>query len=181
MITEEILEIVKSRSSPGVLVLDRHGKLLYANEEALKLLNNSQEIPPEVRQLCEELKGQGKDELSGTAPGDHCALLWREGESPCSIRAFLIGAQAKGHPATHIMVLAEKVTEQHGLNLKKAKSQYGLSDREIEVVALIAQGLANKEIGSRLFISEHTIKDHIKNILRKTDAASRSEIIYILK
>ncbi len=181
MITEEILELVKSRSSPGVLVLDRNHKLLYANQEALKLLNNSREIPPEVQRLCEELKAQGQEHASGAAPGDSCALLWREGEPPCSIRAFLIGAHAKGRPATHIMVLVEKVTEQHSLNLKRAKSQYGLSDREIEVVALVAQGLSNKEIGSRLFISEHTIKDHIKNIMRKTGAASRSEIIYILK
>jgi DNA-binding NarL/FixJ family response regulator len=49
------------------------------------------------------------------------------------------------------------------------------------VVALVANGLANKEIGSKLFVSEHTMKDHIKNIMRKMSASSRSEIIAILK
>jgi DNA-binding NarL/FixJ family response regulator len=51
----------------------------------------------------------------------------------------------------------------------------------VEVVALVAQGLANKDIGSKLFLSEHTIKDHLKNVMRKMGAASRSEIIYLLK
>jgi DNA-binding CsgD family transcriptional regulator len=135
---------------------------------------------PEVRHLCDQVKAH--ETSRGPQSRDYaCALLWTEGEGPYSLRAFLIGAQSKNNPATHLMVLVEKITEQHGLNLKKAKSRYGLSDREIEVVALVAEGLANKEIGSRLFISAHTVKDHLKNIMRKMAAASRSEIIHILK
>ena len=179
MDAEEILELVRSRSSPGVLILDRNNKILYANQDALKLLDNSGEIPPEMQSLCDELKAHADD--YEIASNGNCALLWREGGSPCSMRALLIGARDEGHPATHVMVLVEKVTEQRNPNLKKAKNQYGLSDREIEVVALIDQGLTNKEIGSRLFISEHTIKDHIKNVMRKMDATSRSEIIHNLK
>jgi DNA-binding NarL/FixJ family response regulator len=178
LIADEILELVRSRSSPGVLILDRDNRLLYANDEGFRLLKNSREIPPEVANLCEELKQSAE---TGASENGHCALLWREEESPCAMRALLIGSRGEGDPATHIMVLLESVTEQHGVNLKKAKNQYGLSDREIEVVALIAQGLPNKKIGSRLFLSEYTVKDHIKNILRKMGAASRSEIIYILK
>ena len=181
MSTDEILELVRGRSSPGVLILDRENRLLYANQKALKLLKNSREIPPEVQRLCDEVKSNAVEKESRPDSDANSALLWRDGESTWSMRAFPIGAQAKGHPATHVMVLIEKVTEQHGLNLKKAKAQYGLSDREIEVVLLVAQGLANKEIGSKLFLSEHTVKDHIKNIMRKMNAASRSEIIYILK
>jgi len=179
VITEEILELVRGRSSPGVLILDRDNRLLYANQEAFNLLKKPREIPAEVQHLCDELWAQAGEQ--GISTGGNCALLWTEGESPLSLRAFLIGAHAKGSPATHVMVLVEKVTEQHEVNLKKARSQFGLSDREIEVVALVAQGLANKEIASRLFLSEHTIKDHIKNVKRKMGAASRSEIIHILK
>lgn len=181
MITEEILELVRSRSSPGVLILDRKNRLVYANLEAFKLLKGPREVPPEVQQLCDELRAKSGGKEPGLRPEGTCALIWTEGDAPCSLRAFLIGAAAKGSPATHVMVLVEKVTEQRGLNLKKAKSQYGLTDREIEVVALVAQGLANKEIASRMFLSEHTVKDHIKNIKRKMDAASRSEIVYLLK
>ncbi len=178
---EEILDLVRSRSSPGVLILTLDNKLLYSNQEALDLLHNLDRVPAEVHRLCAEVKVHSNGHGAETEPDGNCALLWKRGELLCSLRAFPIGAKSKGGPATHVMVLVEKVTEQHGLNLKKAKTKFNLSDREIEVVALVAQGLANKEIGSRLFVSEHTVKDHLKNIMRKMNATSRSEIIYLLK
>lgn len=179
--SEEILELVRSRSSPAVLILGMDNELLYSSQEALSLLEDTENIPEEVQRLCDEVKAQANGNGSDAAANGTCALLWRRGESPYSLRAFLIGAQSKDRPATHVMVLVEKVTEQHGLNLKKAKTRYGLSDREIEVVALVTQGLTNKEIGSRLILSEHTVKDHLKNIMRKMGATSRSEISHLLK
>lgn len=52
-----------------------------------------------------------------------------------------------------------------------------LTPREIEVLQLLADGLGNKEIGARLNISEHTIKFHIRSILGKLGAASRTEAV----
>lgn len=52
----------------------------------------------------------------------------------------------------------------------------GLTPRETEVATLVAQGLSNKEIADRLFISVPTVKDHVHNILTKTGLASRSAI-----
>jgi DNA-binding CsgD family transcriptional regulator len=51
----------------------------------------------------------------------------------------------------------------------------GLSAREAEILQLVAQGLSNREIGKALFISEHTAANHIRNILRKTGCANRTE------
>jgi DNA-binding CsgD family transcriptional regulator/tetratricopeptide (TPR) repeat protein len=51
----------------------------------------------------------------------------------------------------------------------------GLSPREAEILRLVARGLSNREIGAELFISEHTAANHIRNILRKTDSANRTE------
>lgn len=52
-----------------------------------------------------------------------------------------------------------------------------LSAREAEVLALMAQGLANKNIADRLHISEHTVKFHVSSILAKLGAASRTEAV----
>jgi DNA-binding NarL/FixJ family response regulator len=52
-----------------------------------------------------------------------------------------------------------------------------LSAREIEVLALMARGLANKNIADRLHISEHTVKFHVSSILAKFGAASRTEAV----
>ena len=50
----------------------------------------------------------------------------------------------------------------------------GLSDRELEVLRLVAQGLSNAEIAKRLFLSAHTVKRHVANILGKLDLPTRA-------
>jgi len=51
-----------------------------------------------------------------------------------------------------------------------------LAKREAEVARLIADGLSNKEIGARLFISEHTVDSHVRSILNKLGCNSRAQI-----
>ena len=50
-----------------------------------------------------------------------------------------------------------------------------LSDREREVLALVAEGLTNKQIAARLFISENTARNHVSRILEKLDLTTRSQ------
>ena len=50
----------------------------------------------------------------------------------------------------------------------------GLTEREVEVLALVAEGLTNREIAESLFISEHTVARHLSNVFRKLDVTSRS-------
>jgi len=54
-----------------------------------------------------------------------------------------------------------------------------LSPREIEVLRMIAEGLGNKEIASKLGISDHTVKFHISAIFAKLGASSRTEAVII--
>jgi predicted ATPase/DNA-binding CsgD family transcriptional regulator len=51
-----------------------------------------------------------------------------------------------------------------------------LAKREAEVARLVADGLSNKEIGARLFISEHTVDSHVRSILNKLGCNSRAQI-----
>src|SRR5260370_31167124 len=51
-----------------------------------------------------------------------------------------------------------------------------LSDREKEIVQLVAQGYRNKEIGERLFISDQTVKNHLHNIFDKLGVSDRLEL-----
>ena len=52
-----------------------------------------------------------------------------------------------------------------------------ITSRETEVLRMLAEGLANREIGARLGISEHTVKFHISSILDKLGASSRTEAV----
>jgi DNA-binding CsgD family transcriptional regulator len=56
-----------------------------------------------------------------------------------------------------------------------------MTKREGEVVSLICEGLTNREISEAIFISEYTVKVHIKNIMKKMKATSKNEIIALLK
>jgi DNA-binding NarL/FixJ family response regulator len=51
----------------------------------------------------------------------------------------------------------------------------GLTTRELEVLALAAEGLANKQIAQRLWVTPKTIKFHLSNVFRKLDVANRTE------
>jgi two-component system, NarL family, response regulator DevR len=53
-----------------------------------------------------------------------------------------------------------------------------LTGREREVVRLIAEGLTNREIGQAIFVSESTVKFHIRNVMRKLDVHHRAEVTY---
>ena len=52
---------------------------------------------------------------------------------------------------------------------------HDLTDRELEVLALMVKGLTNRQIGQQLTISPSTVKHHVSNILSKLEASSRAE------
>jgi non-specific serine/threonine protein kinase len=61
--------------------------------------------------------------------------------------------------------------------LRRTKPQASpLTLRELEVARLIAEGLANGEIGSRLFISKRTVETHVTNMLNKLGLSSRMQL-----
>jgi len=80
-----------------------------------------------------------------------------------------IGAVAQGLFVTH----AEFASPVH------STANHSLTPREHEVLQMLAAGLGNKAIGSRLGISEHTAKFHVAQILAKLDAVSRAEAVSI--
>jgi len=58
-----------------------------------------------------------------------------------------------------------------------AAADASLTPREVEVLGLLAEGMANKEIAARLSFSTHTAKFHVESLLRKLDAANRAEAV----
>lgn len=66
------------------------------------------------------------------------------------------------------------------INHKKIKDLH-ISKREYEVLLGISEGLSNKEIGEKLFVSESTIKTHVSNLLSKLNAKRRTQALQIAK
>lgn len=70
----------------------------------------------------------------------------------------------------------QKKAQARKRNLEKIES-LGISKRELEVLEAMSQGMSNKEIGQKLFVSESTVKTHVSNLLLKLDAKRRTEAI----
>jgi NarL family two-component system response regulator LiaR len=86
----------------------------------------------------------------------------------------------RGEPALHPAVARKLIRE---LNLAtQASDNNALTDREVEVLRFIAQGLPNDNIAERLVISERTVRTHVSNILGKLHLANRTQAaLYALK
>ncbi len=79
--------------------------------------------------------------------------------------------------------IARKVLEElHSAGEKRPLSEEPLTQREMEVLRLLAQGLENHEIAAQLVISEATVRTHVSNILGKLHLASRTQAaLYALR
>jgi DNA-binding CsgD family transcriptional regulator/tetratricopeptide (TPR) repeat protein len=113
---------------------------------------------------------------------DEAAVVWRAARDTASrLRAAPLGAALDD--------LARRARLNHGARLDPANGNRGghgdgsggtsplaaLTDREREVLSLLARGMSNREIGTELFITPKTASVHVSNILGKLGAASRTE------
>lgn len=60
--------------------------------------------------------------------------------------------------------------------LEQVQMEYGLNDKEIEIIKLVAEGYSNKEIAISMYLSEGTIKNNVSSILTKLDLRDRTQL-----
>ncbi len=91
------------------------------------------------------------------------------------LRASLVAA-ARGEPVFSPALAALVLTEFRRI-AKMRKDAGALSEREREVLQLVARGHSYREVGEALFISEKTVENHVRNILGKLHLTRRNELI----
>jgi DNA-binding NarL/FixJ family response regulator len=97
-----------------------------------------------------------------------------------SVRA-VDGGQSLINPSMASKLLSEFATlaKREGTDRGEQVLAPKLTDREMEVLKLVAKGMNNRDIARELFISENTVKNHVRNILEKLQIHSRMEAVMI--
>ncbi|KAJ52394.1 DNA-binding NarL/FixJ family response regulator [Clostridium tetanomorphum] len=80
------------------------------------------------------------------------------------------------HPEVASKIINENINYNKKSNLKDIKLNYDLNDKEMNIIKEVANGLSNKEIGEKLFLSEGTIKNNISSILNKLSLRDRTQL-----
>jgi len=91
--------------------------------------------------------------------------------------AGAIRAIRAGESVLHPNIIARLLKRATVTAVKENKAQGLLSERESEVLRLVALGMSNKEVAEELFLSQRTVKAHLTSVFNKLNVASRSEAI----
>jgi DNA-binding NarL/FixJ family response regulator len=182
VVREGLVSLIKRKNDMSVVGESSNGR------EAVDLWKKHR---PDITLLdlrMPELDGVGAiKEIRGIDSSAHIIVLTTFDGDEDIYRAIKAGAKGYLLKDTARDALMECIRKVHAgetclppaLAAKLAERVSGdaLSAREIEVLQRIAAGKSNKEIGAELFISEGTVKTHIKSIFSKLDVVSRTEAV----
>jgi two-component system, LuxR family, sensor kinase FixL len=183
--SQERLRVLVETSPAAIVTVDDRGFIELANQAAVDLMapRNGHLIGQPIAAFLPEL---------------HHALRWEEGPQ------FRTSMQCRGHrgngesfladvwfssykegPKPKLAAIIADVTEERSATAESASDvptrQAGtpLSSRESDVLRLLVQGLANKEIASHLNISESVVKNTIQQLFAKTEVRTRSQLVRV--
>jgi DNA-binding NarL/FixJ family response regulator len=170
--SEAIREAARLR--PDLVLLD----LTMPGMDGLSALPHLRAAAPECEVVVLTASGTEENLLDAIRAGAAGYLLKTEPAE--RIAAFLDGV-ANGEAALSGRVarrLLEQVREGNGRSTGVPdRIASVLSAREVEVLLLLDEHLGTDQIAKRLFISEHTVRSHVKSLLRKLDVSSRREAL----
>ncbi|MDD5749035.1 MAG: response regulator transcription factor [Actinomycetota bacterium] len=165
---EEALEVVKD-VNPDVVLMDISLPRMNGIQ-ATKLLRDQN---PEIKVVILTMHDQEGYVYEAVRAGATGYML-KSTSSDELIRSIKVVNEGKAllHPDATAQLLKEFV------NLAENKArEYGLSNREMEVLQLLSEGKTNKEIAKALWISEQTVKTHVAHIFDKLGTSDRTETV----
>ena len=158
---------------PGLVVLDPSGEVVSATLEAAAWLDEVEAtytartgdvpMPFEAQTYAARVRGASCDERVPAARVRTRTGVW----------LVMHGSMLQGTEQLALIIEPAKAADVAPLIVEA----YGFTQRELEVTRLIAGGLGTGEIAAKLFLSPHTVRDHVKSVFEKVGVSSRGELV----
>lgn len=164
---------------PDVILMD----VRMPKKSGIEAAAEIKEILPHVKILMLTISDEEADLYEAIKAGASGYLLKEIPieEVADAIRSVWAG-QSRISPSMASKLLTEFAAMSKATDEKPTMPTPKLTDREMEVLRLVAQGMNNRDIAKALYISENTVKNHIRNILEKLHLHSRMEaVVYAVR
>jgi DNA-binding NarL/FixJ family response regulator len=160
---------------PGIVVLDGTGAVVSATREAEAWLG---EVEPAVMVSADAdfpmpLETHAYAARVRAASGDGGSVARARLRTRTGVWLLMHGSMLQGTEQLAIVIEPAKASDVAPLIV----DAYGLTQRELDVTRAIARGLGTAEIAAELFLSPHTIRDHVKAVFEKVGVSSRGELV----
>jgi len=153
---------------PDILLLDINMPVM----DGIQALISLRKVSPDQKVLMLTISQNDDDLIGAIVAGANGYLL--KNTEPEALRETILQVFAGNS------VLSPEVTTRVLLTLRRAQSDRGrslLSEREVDVLRCLARGQTTAQISGALFISENTVKTHIRHILEKMEVNNRAEAV----
>lgn len=172
------LELTK-KLSPDVVLMDIHMPEMNGVDATVQIKNLFPSVKVMILTTFEEL-GYVRDALAAGAEGYVLKAIHPK-DLAAGIRLVhhggtLITQEIAKQLITQWITPTEKVIEE-----KSNRKDFGLTEREVEIVEELSKGLTNREIARKLFLTEGTVKNYISNIYSKLDVTGRHKAVFKAK
>jgi DNA-binding CsgD family transcriptional regulator len=175
MLTEPASSAALTRG-PGVVLLDKTGRFVSATPEALEWLD---ELDPELLQsnvgdVLLPFHAHGFAMRVRAAHEDGAAQIRSRLRTRRGVWLLMHGSVLEGSDMITLILEPAKSSDIAPLIVEAS----GLTGRELDVTRAIARGLSTGEIAAELYLSPHTVRDHVKGLFEKVGVSSRGELVH---
>jgi DNA-binding NarL/FixJ family response regulator len=164
---------VTATHHPTVVLLD----FGLAEADSLVTCARLREVAPDARVIVMGI-GAPQEDVAAFIRAGAAGFIMKDAtidEFLSTLRVIAEGKQTLPRALTQSL-FAQIVRDEHVSNRSIFADSVRLTTREREIIDLLGQGLSNKEIAARLYISVHTVKSHVHNILEKLSLHTRLEV-----